>query len=122
MIFCASCGILCVEIPVWKIEKKGQWIMGAYTNFKEIIDTMESQGYDWKQEIRDINEAQKKRNEQVEFSLSDHVKAMVYAMLSSNRPWDGIVRNSDKINAVFKNFDVDLIICCRHLQQSWNSS
>ena len=35
--------------------------MGAYTNFKEIIDTMESQGYDWKQEIGAINKAQKKR-------------------------------------------------------------
>lgn len=99
-----------VEIPVGKIEKKGRWIMGAYTNFKEIIDTMESQGYDWKQEIGAINKAQKKRNEQVEFSLSDHVKAMVYAMLSSNRPWDGIARNSDKINAVFKNFDVDYLL------------
>ena len=77
--------------------------MGAYTNFKEIIDTMESQGYDWKQEIGAINEAQKKRNAQVEFSLSDHVKAMVYAMLSSNRPWDGIGISNRAGTAVDRN-------------------
>ena len=56
-----------MEIPVWKIGKKGQWIMGAYTNFKEIIDTMESQGYDWKQEIGAINEAQKREMRRLSF-------------------------------------------------------
>lgn len=65
--FCVPCGILYVEIPVWKTEKKGQWIMGAYANFKEIIDTMESQGYDWKQEIGDINEAQKREMSRLSF-------------------------------------------------------
>lgn len=56
-----------VEISVGKIEKKGQWIMGAYTYFKEIIDTMESQGYDWKQEIGEINEAQKREMSRLSF-------------------------------------------------------
>jgi len=44
-----------------------------------------------------------------EFSLSDHVKGLIYSLLSNQRPWKGIVANMDKIENIFYNFDVDKI-------------
>lgn len=79
--------------------------MEKFSQFKELVNTMNAQGYNWHKEIHDIEQAQEKRKNSVAFSLSDHIKAMVYAMLSSNRPWEGIARNSEKINEFFHDFD-----------------
>lgn len=84
--------------------------MSGYIEFKEIVDTMEAQNYDWRKEIRDIERVQEKRKNKVDFSLTEHVKAMVYSMLSNNRPWDGIAKNSEKIDAIFKNFHIDYLL------------
>lgn len=84
--------------------------MSGYIEFKEIVDTMEAQNYDWRKEIRDIERVQEKRKNKVDFSLTEHVKAMVYSMLSNNRPWDGIAKNSEKIDAIFQNFNIDYLL------------
>ena len=84
--------------------------MSNYLEFKEIVDTMEAQNYDWRKEIRDIERVQEKRKNKVDFSLTEHVKAMVYSMLSNNRPWDGIAKNSEKIDAIFQNFNIDYLL------------
>ena len=84
--------------------------MSGYIEFKEIVDTMEAQNYDWRKEIRDIERVQEKRKNKVDFSLTEHVKAMVYSMLSNNRPWDGIAKNSEKIDAIFQNFNIHYLL------------
>ena len=84
--------------------------MTKYNEFKEIIRTMEAHNYDWHQEIQKIEQAQEKRKGMTEFSLAAHVKAMVYAMLSNNRPWKKIEENSEKVDAVFHGFDVDYLL------------
>lgn len=84
--------------------------MAKYIEFKEIISTMEAHNYDWHKEIQGIEQVQEKRKNKVEFSLADHVKAMVYAMLSNNRPWKRIEENSEKINAIFHDFNVDYLL------------
>ncbi len=84
--------------------------MSNYLEFKEIVDTMEAQNYDWRKEIQDIEQAQEKRKNKTEFSLAEHVRTMVYAMLSNNRPWAGIAKNLEKIDAIFKNFHIDYLL------------
>ena len=84
--------------------------MSNYLEFKEIVDTMEAQNYDWRKEIRDIEQAQEKRKNKTEFSLAEHVKTMVYAMLSNNRPWERIAENSEKIDAIFQNFNINYLL------------
>jgi len=77
-----------------------------YPEFQQIIDTMEKAGYDYKKELKVIDKNIIKRNNGG-LSLSDHVKAMVYAMLSNNRPWKTIENNIDKINKIFYDFDIE---------------
>ena len=84
--------------------------MSNYIEFKEIVDTMEAQNYDWRKEIRDIEQAQEKRKNKTDFSLAEHVRTMVYAMLSNNRPWERIAENSEKIDAIFQNFNINYLL------------
>lgn len=75
-----------------------------YSAFGELIQTMNQAGYDYKKEIagfKKINPAQ--------LTLQDHVRAMIYAELSNNRPWQRIQENIDNGNipAIFCNFGVD---------------
>ena len=44
--------------------------MSNYLEFKEIVDTMEAQNYDWRKEIRDIEQAQEKRKNKTEIFFS----------------------------------------------------
>lgn len=84
--------------------------MSKYNDFKEIIRTMEAHNYDWRQEIQKIEQAQEKRKGMTEFSLTEHIKVLVYAMLSNNRPWKRIEENSDEIDAIFHKFNVDYLL------------
>lgn len=43
------------------------------------------------------------------FTLSDHIKGLIYSLLSNQRPWKSIVANMDKIENIFYDFDVDKI-------------
>lgn len=75
-----------------------------YSSFGELMETMNQAGYDYKKEIagfKKINPAQ--------LTLQDHVRAMIYAELSNNRPWQRIQENIDNGNipAIFCNFDIE---------------
>ncbi|PRR79289.1 hypothetical protein CLLI_09630 [Clostridium liquoris] len=52
------------------------------------------------------NENIEQRKKGKEFTLSDHVKGLIYSSLSNQRPWKGIVVNMDKIENIFYDFDV----------------
>lgn len=79
-----------------------------YPEFQLLINTMEENNYDYKKEVEGIKQNVTKRDTQG-LSLSDHVKAMVYAQLSNNRPWGRINDNVGKINKIFFNFDTDAL-------------
>ena len=55
-------------------------------------------------------QAREKRKNGVVFPLTEHVRGMVYAMLSNNRPWKGIEENIEKIDAIFHDFDIDYLL------------
>ncbi|MBE6794023.1 MAG: hypothetical protein E7532_03660 [Ruminococcaceae bacterium] len=82
-----------------------------YESFQQLIDTMDSVGYDYKKEILEI---EKKKQAFLSESvgglgLTEHIRTMVYAQLSNNRPWEPIVANIDKIDEIFGGFDLDFI-------------
>ena len=94
-----------------------------YLEIQQIIETMEKADYDYKKEIEDIEVMQKRALANASFAsspapstvfatslaLSDHVKAMVYAQLSNNRPWQPIYDNRLKIDSIFSHYDTDLL-------------
>ena len=94
-----------------------------YPEFQQIIDTMTKADYDYKKEIEEIEVMQKRATIGVGFApsfdsstvsvtslaLPDHVKAMIYAQLSNNRPWQPIYNNRLTIDAIFSHYDIELL-------------
>ena len=74
-----------------------------YSAFGELVQTMDRAGYDYKKEMAGF-----KKIDPAQLTLQDHVRAMIYAQLSNNRPWQRIQENIDngKIPAIFCNFDI----------------
>lgn len=50
-------------------------------------------------------EASKKRSEGVQFTINGHLRALILAMLSVQRPWKPIMENMDKIDEIFYFYD-----------------
>lgn len=45
-----------------------------------------------------------------EFSMNDHIRGLIYSLLSNNRPWEQIEANIDKIDDIFFQYDKDKIL------------
>lgn len=56
--------------------------------------------------IKDI----KLRKNGKEFSFSEHLNGLVFSLLSNQRPWEPIERNTSKICDIFYNFDRDKML------------
>ena len=81
------------------------YIKVKYPMFKNLIDTMNSYGYNYEKEILEV-EARRKalaltNKTDVPLKLSEHVKTMIYAQLSNNRPWEPIAQNAVTIDSIF---------------------
>ena len=74
-----------------------------YSTFGELIQTMDKAGYDYKKEMAGFQKI-----DPAQLTLKDHVRAMIYAELSNNRPWERIQENIDNGNipAIFFDFDI----------------
>lgn len=64
-----------------------------------------------------------KRNEGGTFTINDHIRAMVYSMLSSGIVWERVEKDIDiktgrikPIDDIFHNYDVDYILQCNSNQ------
>ena len=44
------------------------------------------------------------------FSTNEHIRALVYSMLSNNRPWEPIEKNIDAIDTIFFQYDKDALL------------
>ena len=58
-----------------------------------------------------------KRNRKEPFNLEDHIRGIVYSMLSSNSAWERVNKGIDKqtgrilsVDKIFRNYDVDFIL------------
>ena len=81
-----------------------------YKNFQYLIDTMDSVGYNYEKEIIEVENRRKAlsfTNNESLLKLSEHVKTMIYAQLSNNRPWEPIAQNIANIDAIFFDYDID---------------
>ncbi len=84
-----------------------------YQAFQHLIDTMECVGYDYEKEIVEVERRRKAFTltgaESASLGLSEHVKTMIYAQLSNNRPWEPIAENKTAIDEVFLYYDIDAL-------------
>ena len=73
----------------------------------EIKDTLSRQGMDYERWIDDFGQvaALKQRKLGRVFTLREHVRGLLLAQLSNNRPWGPIAENRDQIDKVFMNYD-----------------
>lgn len=81
-----------------------------YKNFQQLIDTMNLASYDYEKEIIEVENRRKAlsfANCNSSLKLSEHVKTMIYAQLSNNRPWEPIAQNTTKIDTIFFDYDID---------------
>jgi endonuclease III len=72
-----------------------------------ILKTLLKEGIDTEYLIKNNIALQnfQRRQENYPFNLNEHIKGLVYSLLSNQRPWKKIAENLDYINEVFKNFD-----------------
>ena len=40
-----------------------------------------------------------------QFSMSEHIRAMIYSLLTNNRRWDQVERNIEEIDKIFYDYD-----------------
>jgi len=80
-----------------------------YLAFQQIIDTMKNSGYDYQAQCEEMLSQAKKRKEGETFPIQKHIRALIYAQLSNQRPWKQIVKNSNNIDAIFHNYDLEYL-------------
>lgn len=52
----------------------------------------------------------RQRAEGKKFSMSEHIRGLIYSLLSNNRPWEPIERNIELIDEIFFYYDKDKIL------------
>ena len=52
----------------------------------------------------------KQRKNGKTFSMPEHIRGMIYSLLSNNRPWEPIEENLDRIDEIFFHYDKDEIL------------
>ena len=45
-----------------------------------------------------------------QFSMSEHIRAMIYSLLTNNRRWDQVERNIEEIDKIFFDYDKERIL------------
>ncbi len=63
----------------------------------------------WIEQLNQVAASEKRLHGQ-EFTLRDHIRGMVLAMLSNQRPWQPIGMNLDYIDGLFHQYDPEYII------------
>lgn len=74
---------------------------------KGVKSTLNKNGIDFETIINNLGqvEASKKRIKGVQFTINDHLRALILAMLSVQRPWKPIMENMAKIDEIFYFYD-----------------
>ena len=102
------------EQVLLKYEKRFESVMENINRAAEAIRLMDE--YSRKMNPPDklwgdhFAESINKRNGGIPFTLRDHVRAMVYSMLSAERPWLVIAEKENQINEIFYDFYPDRIM------------
>jgi endonuclease III len=78
---------------------------------QKIQETLAKIDFDYQEHINGLGQvcASEKRDNGGIFTINDHLKGLILAMLSNQRPWGPIANNLSKINDIFFSYDVDEI-------------
>nr|WP_319372820.1 hypothetical protein [uncultured Methanobacterium sp.] len=74
---------------------------------EKLQSTLTKKGVDYEGMIEELGQVEDKSKSREELTLNDHVKGMIHAMLSNNRPWAPIEKNMYNIDKIFLNYDPD---------------
>lgn len=77
--------------------------------FDRMYRTLKYRNYDWGHE--EINKLLDRRRRGEEFTISEHLEAIVVSKLCANRPNGPIYDNLDRIRELFFGFDVSKVYC-----------
>ena len=72
----------------------------------EIKRSLEANGWVYDSTVDDNV---RKRAEGATFSMSDHIRAMVFALLSNRTPWKRIKAKVEQIDELFDGYDAEVI-------------
>jgi len=77
----------------------------------EIKETLHRQGLDYQRWIDEFGQvaALQQRELGKVFTLRDHVRGLLLAQLSNNRPWGPIAANRSRIDEIFLDYEPDLL-------------
>jgi hypothetical protein len=80
--------------------------------FVEEIKTLVEKNASWDNDLKRSHEKVNKRKEEDKgkiYSLNEHMEAVIYALLSNQRPWKCIDENRSTIDKIFFDYDVEKI-------------
>ena len=77
------------------------------TVLRQIESTLDSNGFDYRRWIDSFGQVDgfERRESGQRFGLNDHVRGLVLAQLSNQRPWGPIAENLDRLSAIFLHYD-----------------
>ncbi|MDQ0340913.1 endonuclease III [Caldalkalibacillus uzonensis] len=79
---------------------------------EEIKNTMTNNGHDYEASIKSFGQVEAciQRDQGYQFTFKDHLRGLILAMLSNQRPWGPIDRNMNRIENIFFHFDADKLL------------
>lgn len=80
-----------------------------YEDFAMLRATMAASGYELDEEYKRPLAYIERRKNGERFSMEEHVKGMIYALLSNERQWKGVQDKLGEIDAIFYDYNPDKI-------------
>ena len=79
---------------------------------QDIKDTMKSNGFNYDYHFEELEYFLpfRERKEGKKFTFSEHLSGLIYSLLSNQRPWGPIAKNTGNIDKIFYGFDKDIIL------------
>ena len=77
-----------------------------------IKETLKIQGHNYEEYIDELGQvkANERRLKGEVFNLNDHIRGVILALLSKQRPWRPIARNQDKLKRIFLDYDYNRLM------------
>ena len=80
--------------------------MDPKTILEKLENTLKNNDIDFKKDIEGLGQvdATEKRSNGYQFTLQDHLRGLILALLSNQRPWKPIANNLDNLETIFLNY------------------
>lgn len=104
----------CLELAFQILKKRLKLDKTPVSIFESLKTTLKNNNVNFNKIIADFGqvEASQKRDAGHEFTFNEHLKALIYSMLSNHRRWVDIVDKLPQIDKIFFNFDHNKLENC----------